>query len=72
MTIPTLDESILNDVREALTNAALNGYELVGMNDEQVADDLIMYNSQFETWEIADLIPYVTEVRESLSPRTTQ
>jgi hypothetical protein len=70
--IEQLDAITLNHVRESLIKAQANGFDFVGMYDDEVAGDIISFDQTFEGWEVEKLALYVCEVRESLSRRTTQ
>jgi hypothetical protein len=46
-------------VNIALDNALINGYNMLLLPAEDIADDMISYESDFENWESDILIPYI-------------
>lgn len=51
-------------VKEALENAADNGFTFEGMSDVEVAEDMIEFNAELEDYSVEDLLPHIQELRQ--------
>jgi len=56
-----LDEQIKALVFEAMQNAIDNGHTFMGLTDIAVAEDLVQFDSDLESYEPEDLAPFVKE-----------
>lgn len=52
-------------VREALKNAAENGYEFKGMDARAIAVDMLTYNPELEDADLDEVTRIVAEIRNA-------
>lgn len=50
-------------LREALAQAEDNGYDMLAMSDLEIAEDLVQFNSDYETTPVEVLLPMIAAWR---------